>query len=55
MEGRKQMEEDQQQHSLSKENKSNELQKSELNGTVVLDSEDEDLFQSPTRTNNGKN
>ena len=44
MEGRKQMEEDQQQHSLSKEKESNERQKSETNDTVVLDSDDEDLF-----------
>ena len=38
------MEEDEQQHSLSKKKESNELEKSETNDTVVIDLDDEDLF-----------
>ena len=55
MERRKQMEEDEQQHSLSKKKESNELEKSETKDTVVIDLDDEDLFYSPTRTNTSKN
>ena len=49
------MEEDEQQRSLYKKKESNELEKSETNDTVVIDLDDENLFYSPTRTNNSKN
>ena len=55
MKERKEMKTDQQQQSLFEEKESNDLQKSETNDTVVLDSDAEDFFDSPTRTDNSKN
>ena len=55
MKERKQMKEDHQQQSLFKEKESNDVQKSETNDTVVLDSNAEDFFDSLTRTDNSKN